>query len=400
TITDALFRAGAVVLSRSAKYRRPRGAYCLRGDCGSCMVRVDGRPNVRACTTPMHDGVRVERQNLHGPLKADPTALVDRLFPGGFDHHHFMVKPRVANEVMQAVARQLTGLGRVPDDDVRVHGQPLDLHPTVLVIGGGPAGLAVHATLTDADVDVLTVERGPRVDAPAGLHDRTAIFAAYPAESLFAAQRSGGRRTERDGAVFEEHLVRIHPTHVVFTMGTRAPLLPIANNDLPGVVAAAGIRETLTRTGGSLAPECVLIGDSPHARAHAEILGVDTVLTSDDVQRLERRGETLRVHTRDVHHDAPLVLLDPAPAPAHELAVMSGATVEFVERESPACAGFRVTRDARGWVGPMRGVREIQMWAAGGVCGVTEPEEAAEDGRAVARALLTALQDGAPEEEG
>ncbi|HFE44676.1 MAG TPA: pyridine nucleotide-disulfide oxidoreductase, partial [Nannocystis exedens] len=34
-LSAALLRAGVLATSRSAKYRRHRGPYCLRGDCGS-----------------------------------------------------------------------------------------------------------------------------------------------------------------------------------------------------------------------------------------------------------------------------------------------------------------------------------------------------------------------------
>jgi sarcosine oxidase subunit alpha len=44
TGASALIAAGELMTSRSAKYRRPRGAYCLLGDCGTCWGRVDGQP--------------------------------------------------------------------------------------------------------------------------------------------------------------------------------------------------------------------------------------------------------------------------------------------------------------------------------------------------------------------
>jgi sarcosine oxidase subunit alpha len=63
SLATALIAAGVLMTSRSAKYRRPRGAYCLSGDCGTCLVRIDGRPNVRACMTPVHEGMRAHAQN-------------------------------------------------------------------------------------------------------------------------------------------------------------------------------------------------------------------------------------------------------------------------------------------------------------------------------------------------
>ena len=52
SVASALLAAGRLVVSRSAKYHRPRGPFCLSGSCGSCLVRIDGEPNRRACRTP------------------------------------------------------------------------------------------------------------------------------------------------------------------------------------------------------------------------------------------------------------------------------------------------------------------------------------------------------------
>src|SRR5574337_1502250 len=57
SITSALLAAGRPLVSRSPKYHRPRGPFCLSGSCAACLVRVDGLPNVRACETPCRDGL-------------------------------------------------------------------------------------------------------------------------------------------------------------------------------------------------------------------------------------------------------------------------------------------------------------------------------------------------------
>src|SRR5687768_4975914 len=77
TIAAALLRAGVSIFSRSVKYHRPRGPFCLLGSCGTCLVRVDGRPDRMACRLPALDGCRVERQNAYPSAEHDALAAVD-----------------------------------------------------------------------------------------------------------------------------------------------------------------------------------------------------------------------------------------------------------------------------------------------------------------------------------
>jgi hypothetical protein len=44
TVASALFRSGVRTFTRSIKYHRRRGLYCLSGDCPNCLVNVDGGP--------------------------------------------------------------------------------------------------------------------------------------------------------------------------------------------------------------------------------------------------------------------------------------------------------------------------------------------------------------------
>ncbi len=62
-----LLAAGVRVLRTMPRTGETRGGYCLVGRCTDCMVVVDGRPNVRACITPLRPGMRVETQVGLGP---------------------------------------------------------------------------------------------------------------------------------------------------------------------------------------------------------------------------------------------------------------------------------------------------------------------------------------------
>ena len=79
-IAAALHAAGVRVLSHSHGLHRPRGFYCAIGNCSSCLMVVDGEPNVRVCVEKLRAGMRVETQSGKGRLRlraadgiADPS---------------------------------------------------------------------------------------------------------------------------------------------------------------------------------------------------------------------------------------------------------------------------------------------------------------------------------------
>ncbi|HLK42967.1 MAG TPA: (2Fe-2S)-binding protein, partial [Thermoleophilia bacterium] len=71
TVASALYADGVRVFSRSFKYHRPRGLLCCGGECPNCLVSVDGVPAVRACVTPIAEGMRVEHINAWPSLERD-----------------------------------------------------------------------------------------------------------------------------------------------------------------------------------------------------------------------------------------------------------------------------------------------------------------------------------------
>ncbi|RLE30189.1 sarcosine oxidase subunit alpha, partial [Candidatus Acetothermia bacterium] len=115
TIAAALHAAGIRILSRT-RSGAPRGLFCAIGKCSSCLMTVDGTPNVKSCVTPVRDGMVVESQT--GPGRLNPDFRPQR-----------------------APARTLGA--------------------QVAIVGGGPAGLSAAQTLLEHGVRPVLVDENP-----------------------------------------------------------------------------------------------------------------------------------------------------------------------------------------------------------------------------------------------
>ena len=60
TIASAMYASGIKVHRTTAKYNEPRGIFCNKGRCTDCIMKVDGRPNVRTCVTLVSEAMIVE----------------------------------------------------------------------------------------------------------------------------------------------------------------------------------------------------------------------------------------------------------------------------------------------------------------------------------------------------
>ena len=68
TIVSALHASGIKELVKSPVLHRPRGLFCAIGNCSSCLMVVDGKPNIRVCIVKVKAGMRVETQQGKGDL--------------------------------------------------------------------------------------------------------------------------------------------------------------------------------------------------------------------------------------------------------------------------------------------------------------------------------------------
>ncbi|MDQ4081643.1 MAG: (2Fe-2S)-binding protein, partial [Actinomycetota bacterium] len=134
----ALHAAGVRVLSRSQKYRRPRGLYCVARACPSCALRVDGLPGVPACVTPLRGGEIVERDR-RGLKASGVLDRLSRLTPAGFYYERLARAPRLWRLAERVLAR-LAAVGRLPDGMAAARLADADFEHRVVdvaVVGGG-----------------------------------------------------------------------------------------------------------------------------------------------------------------------------------------------------------------------------------------------------------------------
>jgi predicted molibdopterin-dependent oxidoreductase YjgC len=66
TVAAALLAGGRRAWRSTGRRGEPRGLFCGMGVCFDCLVRIDGRPNQRACQVPVADGMRVQTQHGAG----------------------------------------------------------------------------------------------------------------------------------------------------------------------------------------------------------------------------------------------------------------------------------------------------------------------------------------------
>jgi sarcosine oxidase subunit alpha len=371
----ALFADGVRVLGRSTKYHRPRGLFCLEGHCGSCLLRIDGRPNRRACLEPARQGLRCERQNAFPDADVDLLRAADWLFPQGMDHHRMMTGSRVGNEIFLKLVREMGGSGRLPD-------APAELPPVrdeqveLCVVGAGPAGLSAAraAALAHPSARVLLVDEqdqpgGSLLAEPGGVERARRLTG----EALAAGVRLLSRARAiafypEDGpgllaVVSEEGLIRLVARRYLYATGGYDQNLPFPDSDRAGVLSARGCGRLVFRWGVRPGGRVVLVGSGPFGAALAGGLrerGIEvTAAAVESVPAVDLRRD--------------LIAVDALPAPASELPRQHGAAVVLGEAEG----GFAVTIDGDGRTSA------AGVWACGDVTGYRGSSAAAAHGMAV-----------------
>ncbi len=238
-IAEALHAAGVRVLNYTSKAGRTRGLFCAIGKCSSCLMKVNGIPNVRTCITLVEDGMRIERQHGLEPLPRDYRP------------------PKWKDAV------------KVERD--------------IIIIGGGPAGLMAGIKAKEHGASVALMDENPLLGGQLvkqthkffGKREQFAgVRGIKIAEILEKEAREKGvdifLETSAIG-IFQDgdekivaavrknrELVEFRGKAVIVATGAMEKMIPFENNDLPGVYGAGAI-QTLMNTYGIQPGKRVLI---------------------------------------------------------------------------------------------------------------------------------------------
>lgn len=226
TIAAALFAAGIRTFGHHPKDGAPQGIFCANGQCAQCLVVADGKP-VKACLTLVEAGMRVE-----------PAEGVPEL-------------PKMAGHLQ---TREV--------ETVRV---------SVLVIGGGPAGMSAAIELGRHGIETLLVDDKHRLGGKLVLQTHR-FFGST--DAVYAGTRGVDIATRLDQevracpsvevwldstalAVFSDRIVgvlreggsyvHVAPEVLLVASGAREKSLTFKGNTLPGVYGAGAFQTLVNR---------------------------------------------------------------------------------------------------------------------------------------------------------
>ncbi len=278
TLASALMANGVKVVGRSFKYHRPRGIVAAGPEEPNALMELGSgarrEPNSKATTAELWDGLEARSQNRWPSLRFDMAAvngLFAPLLVAGFYYKTFKWPAPLWERLYEPAIRRAAGLGRAsaePDPD---RYDTAWAHCDVLVVGGGPAGIAAALAAGRAGARVILCEQdflcGGRllVDAydiegipgaqwlAAGLAElrampdvrlmtRTTVFGVFDGGVYGAVEHAAPLS---DGVW--QTLWRIAARRTVVAGGAVERPIVFPGNDVPGVMNAAAFRTYIAR---------------------------------------------------------------------------------------------------------------------------------------------------------
>jgi sarcosine oxidase subunit alpha len=300
TLASALIANGVSLVGRSFKYHRPRGIMTAGSEEPNALVQLGvgahTEPNVRATQIELYEGLVAESQNCWPSVEVDIGEVnnaLSRFFPAGFYYKTFMWPPRFWMKYEYFI-RRAAGLGHCPTEPDPDRYDKTFAHCDVMVVGGGPAGLAAALAAGRTGARVILCDEqaefgGQLLSNPGEIIDgkpaaewiaaTVAELGAMPEVRLLGRTTAFGyydynhvelieRITDHLGpnaAGPRQRLWKVRAKQVVLATGAIERPLVFADNDRPGTMLASAAQAYIHRYGVVPGHKTVLFTNNDNA---------------------------------------------------------------------------------------------------------------------------------------
>ncbi len=285
TLASALLANGVRLVGRSFKYHRPRGILSAGPEEPNALVELRSgarrEPNTRATVTELFEGLEASSQNRWPSLAFDLLSVNSLLGPAlqaGFYYKTFMWPASFWEKLYEPLIRRAAGLGRAAGLEDPDHYEKAFAFCDVLVIGGGPAGIAAaleagrsgaRVIICDEDsqfggrllaerreidgrsaMDWLSAALAELASLPdVTIMPRSTVFGVYDHGVYGVVERVTDHLAVPPPHQPRQRSWRITARRAVLAAGAIERPIVFAGNDTPGVMLAGAVRSYLNRYG-------------------------------------------------------------------------------------------------------------------------------------------------------
>ena len=342
TLASALLANDVHLVGRSFKYHRPRGIVTAGIEEPSALADVNVTPeseqrrdpNCRMPVVELRQGLSAESINAFPSLSWDWGAINswgERFFAAGF-YYKIMTWPKWAwYRVYEPFIRMMAGLGKAPKHPDPDRYERVYKHCDVLVIGGGPAGLAAAKAASVGGARVILCDDQPELggsllNSPATIDgmssdawiaqtldfllaepevtvlSRATVSTWYDHNYLGVLERLTDHLDAYPNEATRQRYHKIRAKQVVIAAGMLERPAVFRNNDLPGIMLASAVETYIRRYAVAPGTTAVVVtnNDLAYGAVHALLDAGITVQAVVDTRQYPDGDLTRKAMSRGV----------------------------------------------------------------------------------------------------